>query len=157
MKLTEQGIPVGFTELAGAVYDHLSVKPGRTIVAPGASVAWDDCCKGQLWVRVITAVPGYQGRASGVACPTHYDLTLGVGIVRCVSTVDDRGRPPSAAQITTDGNSGLRDMREIADILQSYRPVDALTARLGNWTPSGPDGGCAGGEWSYQMRTGADL
>lgn len=157
MRVDENGIPVGLVELVGAVHDRLTVKPGRTIVAPGASVAWDDCCAGQLWARVITAVPGYSGRANAVACPTHFDLTLGVGIVRCVAVVDDRGRAPSAAQITADGNAGLRDMREIADVLQDYRHRDALTARLGTWTPAGPDGGCAGGEWTYQMRTGADL
>lgn len=157
MKLNDQGIPVGMTELVGAVYDHLSVKPGRTIVAPGASVAWDDCCAGQLWARVVSVTPVYQGSRSSAACVIAHDLTIGVGIVRCVAVVDDRGRAPSATQISADGNSGLRDMREIADALHGHQPVDALSAQLGVWTPSGPDGGCAGGEWTYAMRTGADL
>lgn len=157
MKLTPEGVPVGMTELVGAVYDHLTKKPGRSIVAPGASVAWDDCCDGQLWARVVSISPVFQGTTNGVKCPVAYDFTLGVGVIRCVSTVNERGKPPSAKQITADGNAGLRDMRELADILQSYRPVDALTTRLGIWTPLGPDGGCAGGEWTMTMRTGADL
>ena len=157
MKVDAQGVPVGLVELAAAVEEHLSTKPGRTIVAPGSTVAWDDCCAGQLWARVITVVPLYKGTMNGVQCPTGYDFTLGVGVIRCVATVDDRGRAPSAQQITRDGTAGQRDMREIADVLQSYRPVDALAGRLGTWTPLGPDGGCAGGEWTYQMRTGADL
>lgn len=157
MRVDENGIPVGMTELVGAVHDRLTVKPGRTIVAPGASVAWDDCCAGQLWVRVISVAPLYSGTTNSVKCPTGYDLTLGVGIIRCVETVDDRGRAPSASRISADGNRGLRDMRELADVLQDYQHRDALSTRLGSWTPAGPDGGCAGGEWTMTLRTGADL
>lgn len=157
MRHDETGGWLLLTEMVTRVYEALTVKPGRTIVAPGQSVAWDDCCEGQLWSRVVSASPLYQGTGNSVKCPIGYDLTLGVGIIRCVSTVDDRGRAPKAAKITDDGQRGLRDMSQIAGVLQDFTAPDILTSRLGIWTPAGPDGGCAGGEWTFTARVGAEL
>lgn len=144
-------------EVLAVAYDGLSVAPGRSVVAPGSIVAWDDCCDGQLAVRVIGATPVYQ--SGGAGCLLGYDLQLGVSIIRCVSTVNDSGQAPSPTQITADGHATARDLRELARALECWRPEDSgvMAHRLGQWTPRGPDGGCAGGEWTLTLRTDAAL
>lgn len=155
MRRTEDGYLVILGELAGVVFDGLTTKPGRTIVAPGGEVAWDDCCAGQLAVRIVRTEAIYQSEQGG--CPVGYRLVLGVSLVRCVATIDDNGRAPRAEQITLDGHNVTRDMGEVARAIQNYRPADAMRVYLGEWIPSGPQGGCAGGEWTLTIRTGSDL
>lgn len=154
MRLTDDGYLVVLGELIGVVFDGLTEKPGRSVVAPGENVAWDDCCNGQLSVRIQGVEPLFQGNNG---CPVGYVLTLGISVVRCVATVDDRGRPPSAEQVTMDGHRTTRDMREIANAIQCWRPVDAHVSRLGGWRPLGPSGMCAGGEWTMTLKVGQPL
>lgn len=134
-------------DLLTTSWDALDRKPGRSIVQPGATVAWDDCCDGQLWVRVISATPVYQGNSN---CAVGMDVTYAVGIVRCVTALDDRGRAPKDTKVTKDG------MRTIEDMCTLHTALDGLTLghrmQIGTWTPLGPNGGCAGGEWAVNIR-----
>lgn len=155
MRHTSDGYLLILDELLTAVYDELTVKPGRSLVAPGAEVAWDDCCEGQLAVRIVRTEAIYKSTNGG--CPIGYRVVLGVSIVRCAATVDDRGRAPSPSQISADGHRVTRDMSEVARAIQCYDSPDAMRTWLGEWTPSGPNGGCAGGEWTMTIQTGADL
>lgn len=121
-------------------------KPGRSVIAPGGEVAWDNCCDGQLSVRIISAVTAYD---RGQKCVTGIKVTYGVAIVRCVQSLDDRGRPPTEEQITDDGFTMIDDMCALHAGIETtdlgHRTV------IGSWTPSGPMGGCAGGEWTVEM------
>lgn len=134
-------------ELLTTAWDALDRKPGRSIIQPGLSVAWDDCCDGQLWVRINGATPVYQGNSD---CSVALDVTYAVGIIRCVHSLSDRGKAPTQGQITTDGLDMIDDMCRIYSALDGVKLGHRLT--LGAWTPMGPNGGCAGGEWAVATR-----
>lgn len=132
----------GLDDLLKHVVDALPAPVGRAVVAPGGSVAWDDCCDGQAWVRVVSVEPSYQARCGIV----RWTVTLGIGVLRCAAVLNDDGVAPSPRQITADGHEMIADMDAIAHLFQcNDLPLDPL---LGNWTPQGPNGGCHGGEWA---------
>lgn len=137
-------------DVLAVVQSELTVQPGRAVLAPGVNVAWDDCCEGQLAVRVVNTVPQFQ-RNARQGCPVGFLVTLGVSLVRCVSTVNDQGQPPSPWEMDHDGETLMRDMGQIAKALQCFKPENALSSYLGEWAPAGPLGGCAGGEWMYTV------
>lgn len=135
--------------------------PGRVELTPGLLPAWDDCCEGQLYVRMIEAYPtagqnapfpaiDVQQRGVGAHCGFHLlAVHIGLGIIRCAATVDDQGNPPTSAEVTADADALLEDMADLLDVLvcesQGTPGIQAL--KIDRWTPSGPEGGCAGGEW----------
>lgn len=121
--------------------------PSTVVVAPGAEVAWDDMC-GQAWVRVVSAAPRYVRQTS---CPFALVLTLGIGVIRCVATINDAGEPPSAAQVTADGKVMGDDMWGLYRALSCFVPEGAEKASLTSWTPLGPLGMSAGGEWAMEV------
>lgn len=125
--------------------------PERVIVyQPGEEVAWDECCDGQLWGRVVSVDPGpIQPKANGLPCGIPWwSVTLGLGILRCVAVVNDKGTPPSAAKITEDGAQMLADLATLQEVVA----CTGKTATVVSWTPLGPQGGCAGGEWVFTVR-----
>lgn len=126
---------------------------GRSFVAPGALVAWDDCCDGQVWTRLVNAVPAPATasplRASGHLCAVPWwTLTVVVGVVRCAHTVDDEGNAPTPAELSSDAEEGLADMWTILRVIS----CQVKHERMGTWTPVGPQGGCVGGEWTFTAR-----
>lgn len=135
--------------------------PGMVHLAPGRQVAWDNCCEGgQLWVRVISMHPSGEGvtgssfpdRVVRDSCaPATWAVQLGVGIVRCVATVNETGEPPNETQITNDAVNMLDDMELLRRaIVCNFRRGVTHVQRilLDSWTPQGVDGGCGGGEWT---------
>lgn len=151
---------MAFTDLLTATreaaYRGLTVKPGFAVIAPGSEVSWDECCEGMLWVRIASAEPRYQrGNPSG--CPVTLDLEVGVGILRCVTNLGDGGRLPNSDEITADGLVTARDMGELYNALQCFEVPNAMSTSLGAWTPLGPQGDCAGGEWMLSVRMGVPL
>src|SRR5699024_7839428 len=97
-------------ELLTTAWDALDRKPGRSIIQPGLSVAWDDCCDGQLWVRINGVTPVYKGNSD---CSVAFGVTYAVGIIRSVHSLSDRGKAPTQGQITTDGLDMIDDMCRI--------------------------------------------
>lgn len=135
-----------------AANNGLSKKPKRSVIAPGGEVAWDECCEGMLYVAHRSIVPGYkQGRAES-SCPVLLRVTYAIGVLRCVKTLTERGTAPTALQITADGNQTSRDAIQLYNALQCFDPQDpGMRAKLGTWTPLGPEGQCAGGEWELTV------
>lgn len=129
---------------AGAVDPEIEA----TIIQPGQEVAWDDMC-GLLWVRLIEVTPQY---ISNVACPVGMLFTVGVGMYRCVASIDSSTRAPSPAQITADGEQMTDDVQALYDALKEFVPPSAERAFLGPWGPLGPMGAAAGGEWTFEVR-----
>lgn len=132
----------------------LDPQPELKVLVPGREVAWDNSC-GQLWVRVESVESLYaQTRSGGSAgnCPIGVRMTLGVGIIRCVSTLNDNGDPPTENQITADGMQGAIDASALYKALQCFTPVNAESSRLMGWNGQGPLGGTGGGEWLFQVR-----
>lgn len=134
--------------------ESLTVPVGRSHLAPGASVAWDDCCLGQLWVRLVSKVPTGSSRDPGQRCGVVlWRSTVAVGVMRCAHVVDDQGNPPSPDDLTQDALAVTRDMTDLEQaILCCMRDVPgALGLTVLAWNPLGPSGGCVGGEWTLTV------
>ena len=147
------GITPALSALLSSAYDHLPHKPARTLLAPGGEVAWDDCCEGQLWVRVTSVSQAYitprgGGAAASQCQPVRWDLSLAVGILRCAAVLDDDGNAPTPRAITADAAEMVEDMGSLADAVICHDSTDLERVTLGSWTPLGPQGGCHGGEWA---------
>lgn len=144
------------TELRKRVFvahKKLSPKPGRKILYnPGSQVAWDDCCNGQVWGRLVsisplpTANPSRIPGLSGCAAPA-FIATLELGIIRCAAVVDDQGRAPSDMAVSRDGEQSIEDMATLLGVLASLESTRSIVA----WTPQGPEGGCHGGYWTFTV------
>ena len=141
--------------LLGHAEGALDPAPGRSLVQVGQEVAWDDCCDGQVWTRLISITPMEGGgRAPNALCGvTAWQATIGVGTIRCVSVVDDRGVAPLASMITGEAEQMALDLQALQQVilctLGTLPNVHRVT--VGNWTPLGPLGGCAGGEWTVDV------
>lgn len=133
---------------------------GRAFLAPGSQVAWDDCCDGQLWVRMINVFPSGRPfpavdsvQPCGIAVLA---VQLAVGVVRCAAVVDDNGNAPTPEELTADT---LAQSADASILLSAIQCCDLPTTtdkliRVGTWTPSGPQGGCVGGEWTLTLGVG---
>lgn len=140
-------------EIVNSALEVLDPTPGRVVhLAPGSQVAHDNCCDGQLWGRLVNVQPS----AAGVSNPTKIDpchvpflsATLELGIVRCAAVLDNEGRAPSPEAITLDGAQSIDDMAALLAALRCSGRVRSLTG----WTPTGPEGGCHGGYWTFSVR-----
>jgi len=131
----------------------LDPKPSRVIeVAPGSVVAWDDCCGGQLWSRVVVVEP-FIGRQSGASLPCgvlYWNVRVALGIIRCAHTLTDSGNAPAAHLVAQDGQEMLRDLAVLQEVVLCHPQTRSIL----NWTPLGPQGGCHGGEWQFTISVG---
>ena len=137
--------------LAAAVAELCMNPPGRVVKVPGTAAAWDDCCSGQLHIRVVGVAPILRPRKSvaGPACDTvAWRYRLAMGVTRCAATINDQGAPPTPDQLAVDTSTMLDDMDAVRAAIESH----ADTLELTSWAPLGPTGGCHGGEWQFQVR-----
>lgn len=118
---------------------ELSPMPNRVVVVPGAQAVWDSCCDGMLYCALVSLQPKRQA-----AKCTGWTAVLKVGVIRCCATVDDYGNAPSVRQINHDAELMMNDMTTLQRVLGASSCVDTLDG----WEPLGPEGGCAGGEWT---------
>lgn len=135
----------------------LKPAPDRAFIQPGGQVAWDDCCDcdgercgGQLWVRVVRAHPSNPYPVKSIAvipCADDFATQLGLGIVRCVHTMDDDGSPPTAEQLTLEAHQAVCDMAALLKAIECCSDDIDQTVVVDQWLPLGASGGCAGGEW----------
>lgn len=130
--------------------EGLSVPVGRILVAPGGVPAWDACCDGMLWTRLIEMLPAETSASSRfTATPTApcgvllWQATLGVGLLRCAVV----GEAPPVAALTAEALGVTRDAAELSAALQCCLAGQVAKLRMLRWDPLGPDGGCVGGEW----------
>mgnify|MGYP000901333097 CR=1 FL=1 len=129
---------------------ELSPSVGRAALYPGGEVAWDDCCDGQLWVRLAAILPNPgAGQPCGVMTWT---ATFGIGVVRCISVLDDEGRAPAPAALTTDTLRMTGDTAALIKAIQCQAIPRAESLTVVRWEPLGPEGGCAGGEWLVSVK-----
>lgn len=143
------------SDLLAAVDLEMRHDTGVQFLAPGEQVAWDNCCEdngvgGQLWVRCISVSPGWPKNDTEQKCGVRLaTATLGVGVVRCAHTLDDQGNPPTGEEMTSDAVKLMEDMEDMfSGIVTNYE----WHHNVGMYTPVGPDGGCAGGEWTVAVR-----
>lgn len=153
----------GVLSHVASVLDAAGRLPGRVYLAPGAEIAWDACCGddgeagGQLYLRVDNIWPSgspfpEQLRKVQPCVVPMLAVPVSVGIVRCAHTMDDWGNPPSPEELTGDALALLEDATLIWEGLQNLRDVPGVASvQIGQWSPDGPLGGCASGEWSLTL------
>lgn len=140
-----------YSSAAGQLLDPT---PGRVVLlAPGQEAAWDDCCDGQVWVRLVNVEPTPTFDPSrrgglGVCATPFFVVTAEIGVTRCAAVFDDnRGTAPTPAAITADGEQSVADMSTLLGVLA----CDDNTRSIVSWTPTGPMGGCHGGYWTFTL------
>lgn len=141
-----------YLEEAQRLFDREGRPVGRSLIAP-SPVTWDGDKDGMLWVRVVSlqpqpsdpnASPGSYDRCGPVA----WQVNLALGVIRCISTLDSRGRPPRAKDVTEDGLYQIGDIQALADVIEG----NIHTRAFQQWNPLPPQGGFAGGEWLFNVR-----
>lgn len=127
----------------------LSNAVSNAYVAPGAEVAWDECCAGHLYVRIVAVTPVFGPTAAdGNHCSIRYwNATLALGTLRCVEVVDDRGRGPRPYDLTADAAILHQDMADLGMFLTSNTNASDM-----EWSAQGPEGGCVAGEWTFTVK-----
>lgn len=137
-------------------------------LAPGATVAHDSCCEGggQLYLRVIEVYPSVGNGSNGVPFPQMDAAQRGVGCginvlafhlalgaIRCAHVLDDSGHPPTADEMSHDAEGTMVDLALLLDTLACDLAglPGVMQTKIGRWTPQGPQGGCAGGEWDFYV------
>ncbi|QGJ88887.1 hypothetical protein PBI_TEAMOCIL_33 [Microbacterium phage Teamocil] len=136
-----------YRDLIGGV---LTPAPGKLFVQPGAEVAWDqEKCEGQAWSRIVSLTPVIGTRkANGVACVEWWDVTFAVGVLRCVANVNNRGKVPTAEQITADGHEFADDLVTLLTAIECDQYVRQIVTAV----PLGPQGNAAGSEVQFIVR-----
>lgn len=130
---------------------------GLAFIAPGQAVAYDDCCQGQAWVRLVSLTPtGFPAGQQAIRCGVNLlNAALEVGVIRCAHTIDDQGRAPTAAEMTADATLTHDDAFSVLNALVCcFHPTlsHIQTLSIGTWTPLGVEGGCVGGQWEATLR-----
>lgn len=129
----------------------LSPKPKRVIpVVPGELSSWDDCCDGQLGLRVASMTPKLNAQGSralfGQPCNIEYwIISAEIEVIRCAASQNDAGQAPSVQQVTANGNQGLSDMNQMLKALTSAGWVRSIDS----FRETGPQGGCFASLWTF--------
>jgi hypothetical protein len=128
---------------------------------PGASAVADVCCEdeggeGQLWVLVRSITPNPIPGGSYLSCAWDYTAVLEVGVLRCSVAMLEDGTAPDAQTLDDEATRMFLDAAIIREAITCCWPVSAELENgdwaIGAWTPSGPQGGCAGGTTSVEVR-----
>lgn len=139
------------TELLAECEAALDPKPARVLITPGVAAAYDDCCGGQLWVRLVSVAPVYPSNAVKGCGPLYRNVRIEVGVIRCAATLDSAGRPPTPAAVTADALQEALDLAAIEQVLEcSDYGFTGLV-----WSPLGVEGGCQGGSWEGVIKVRA--
>ena len=145
---------------AASKLNDAGVPPGRVVLSPGTTPATDDCCKGQLTLRIVEMYPtstfpqfDQTQRGADGGCIHILDIHLALGVHRCAYTLSDKGVPPTPAQVTEDGNEMADDAMLLLDaIICDIKELPGLLGlKLGRWEPPGETGGCQRGEWDFHV------
>lgn len=123
----------------------------------GGNAAWDDCCdcggkNGQLWVRLVDWQPDPDfDQPSPFGCDQPSLLSVGVGVLRCIPTLDEHGNPPSAL----DEARAAGRLHSDSQIVYNAVMCNIEERYWRGWQTLGYDGGCGGGEHLFQLPFGS--
>lgn len=143
------------TVFLGYAEDALVPAVGRASLYPGAELAWDDCCEGQVWVRVISILPSPLANPGSFTQPCgvlSWVATLGIGVLRCAAVLDDNGNAPTPAELSADTLAMTRDAAALEAAIQCQIGPQVEQLSFLRWEPLGPQGGCVGGEWVIMVK-----
>ena len=125
--------------------------PTKQFILAGGEVPWDQCdCNGQVWARVVSLNPVLgPTKANGQPCVVqHWDLTMAIGVIRCVAVPSDSGKLPTGPRMTQDGDKAADDLARLVQAVV----CDPLTSTIQGGVPLGAQGGCAGSEVTFGVR-----
>jgi hypothetical protein len=110
----------------------------------------DEFLCSQLWVRVAGSNPTASSVESfaGQDCTLTMQMTLEVGIYRCIEIAGD-GEAPTAEEVLVAGAQAMEDMKRIMCAALSCEVWDSID--VGAWSPTGPLGGQYGGIWTFTV------
>lgn len=119
---------------------------------PGAEPSWDYCgeCSGGAcgmgYVRVVNSYRStdFPNPDITYGCTSPLTVQLAVGALRCVPVADGQGALPNEDTMWESSLGTLADMSALF-IAADCCPKEHM---VGEYTPLGPQGGCAGGEWT---------
>lgn len=134
----------------------------RASLVPGSVAVADVCCEiedgeGQLWVAVQSITPELiDGQMS---CSWSYLAVMQVGVLRCSQAWAPEGvpwDPPDAQTLDDEATRMSLDAAVVREAITCCWPVASNLTNgnwsIGAWTPSGPQGGCAGGTTTVEVR-----
>lgn len=152
----------GLLDAAKAALTERGRSAALNTLVPGGEVAWDNCCDGggELYVRLVEQYP--TGRPvpspdTTQSCGiTLLGVRLAVGVLRCTQTITDEGVFPSGSQMSEDSLGMVADSTALLDAIRCHWSPSLLemissTIKIERWSPLGPQGTCAGGEWSLTL------
>jgi hypothetical protein len=154
MQITEALGPL-MVKLLECANSAVSPQVGRAYLAPGNAIAWDDCCNGQLWVRLVSLDSltfAKMGATAVDPCGLTWTATIGLGILRCSSTISDRGEIASAEVVSMETLQMLADEAALCEAIYCCDALPLNKFVVTRWDPLGPEGGCVGGEWTMTMQ-----
>lgn len=123
----------------------------QCMLTAGTSTAYDNCCQGQAWIRVVSVYPSKSfptPDGSRFRCDHQMMAAeLEIGVVRCAPTMDDDGNPPSVQAIEESfrvvHSDRVRVMRALSCCFRPEQGCEVIN--IGQWTPVAEQGGCVGG------------
>lgn len=125
--------------------------PCRVAVYPGPEVPWETFtveCGGGRDGQLYAALQSVTVQSSAGGCRSIV-FTAVVGIMRCAATLTDSGDAPSTVRVEADADQQAADADAIMRALTCC-PDRPEGVELVSWTPIGPSGAAAGGEWTVQ-------
>lgn len=146
---------------ANGALEEAGVPVGKAFLNPGATVPDDDCCAGQLAVRVIERYPSRTfptiDTTASNCNPLFWAVQLGVSVLRCAHTIDDDMNAPTGEQMTADAAAMNRDAALLETAIRCcWQPNPTLSKKMiQQWTPKETEGGCMGGEWRVYFAQGS--
>jgi hypothetical protein len=144
------------TDLLSCTSAALSPQVGRALVAPGGLVAWDECCDGMTWTRLIsldyTPDLAHLGANNNNPCGLKWNASIGVGVLRCSSTVNDQGQVAGPEVFIAEAMQMTQDSAALCQAIYCCNLVKLPDLQVQRWDALGPDGGCVGGEWTITMK-----
>ncbi|WP_116996399.1 hypothetical protein [Desertimonas flava] len=169
-------LETGIEALAGSI----GGAPGYTLIAPGDH-AWDQCCQGAMWVRIVRIFPyasfpnPIDANVQVVHCPAGVAAELELVSLRCLPNPQQAASSARAAATDTPGagklpstvdlegaatklhDDGWRIVRHVVALLAQWRDTGTLST-MTPWVPLGPEGGCVGGALTVivQLSPGRD-
>lgn len=138
-----------------AVRAALTTPVQQSCVVPG-TIAWDNCC-GMLAASVGTIFlsdrfPEQERAVVGSRCDVAWEVAeIAFQLVRCAPVQDERGNPPTCAQLDTAAQLWAQDahilMASVASAVCSMRDSNQIIDYLVQTVvPQGPQGACVGSE-----------
>lgn len=124
---------------------------------PGQTPSWDYCgeCSsrkcGMAYVVLDSMYPSDSLPNPSLTpqhCGSPLAVTFRVGVLRCVPQMEEDGSLPNEEELLEAGLAIVADAAAIWSVVSCCLDEDVF---VGQYTSLGPEGGCAGGEWTVTV------